>query len=81
MKFTHAVHLLDADGQQITAGVTRGGDVYLLVMDGTGTARLTPELADRQAAILHDLARRARGPRMDDAELAAHQAHEPEPWS
>lgn len=63
MKFIHAVHLLDADGAQVTTGVTRSGDVHLLITDGTGTARLSPGLADRLAEILRDCAQHARGGR------------------
>jgi hypothetical protein len=59
-EFTRAVHLPDADGSQVTTGITHDGDICLLIMDGTSTARLTPKLADQLAGILRDCAERAR---------------------
>jgi hypothetical protein len=68
VKFVRAHHLLDADGVQVTAGLTQYGEVRLLTASGnTEVARLTPELAEKLAAYIHDLALEARtrwdGPR------------------
>jgi hypothetical protein len=60
LNFTRAIHVPDADGTQITTGITPDGEVYLLILDGTGAARLTPELAGKLAVILQDCAQRAR---------------------
>jgi hypothetical protein len=63
VKFTHATHLLDADGAQVTTGVTPRGEVCVLIGDGTGVARFDADRADRLAEILCECARHARGGR------------------
>jgi hypothetical protein len=62
VKFTHATHVIDVDGVQVTIGVTRHGEIRMLTASGnTDVARLTPELAGRLAEILRECARHARG--------------------
>jgi hypothetical protein len=67
MKFTRARWLRDAGGTQIIVGSTRRGQVRMLATDGgvgaavTDVARLTPAMADKLAADLHDCAEHSRG--------------------
>jgi hypothetical protein len=56
VKFVHANHFVDLDGNRLTIGLTKGGEVWI-----NESIRLSPDLADRVSAKLTENARSARG--------------------
>ena len=56
MKLVHANHFIDLDGNRLTIGLTKNGEVWI-----NESIRLSPDLADRISVKLAENAKLARG--------------------